>query len=51
MIDKDLLSDCLTGLDFPADVHRIVEQSEVERLSPGHRFAASVLAKPHLRVP
>jgi hypothetical protein len=28
MIDKDLLGDCLTGLDFPADVNAIVEQSE-----------------------
>jgi hypothetical protein len=28
MIDKELLLDCITGLDFPADVHTIVEQSE-----------------------
>jgi len=28
MIDKNLLIDCLTGLDFPADVHTIVERSE-----------------------
>ena len=28
MIDKDLLSDCIAGLDFPADVHTVVEQSE-----------------------
>ena len=28
MIDKDLLSDCLTGIDYPADVHTIVEQAE-----------------------
>jgi len=28
MIDKELLGDCITGLDFPADVHTIVEQAE-----------------------
>jgi hypothetical protein len=28
MIDTELLKDCVTGLDFPADVHRVVEQSE-----------------------
>jgi hypothetical protein len=29
MIDKELLSDCIAGLDFPADVHTIVEQAGV----------------------
>ena len=29
MIDRDSIGDCLTGLDFPADVHTVVEQSEV----------------------
>ena len=28
MIDNELIGDCLAGLDFPADVNRIVEQSE-----------------------
>ncbi len=28
MIDKHVLRDCVTGLDFPADVHAVVEQSE-----------------------
>jgi hypothetical protein len=28
MIDKDLLTDCLTGIDYPADVNTIVEQAE-----------------------
>jgi hypothetical protein len=28
MIDKNLLSDCVSGLDFPADVHSVVEQAE-----------------------
>jgi hypothetical protein len=28
MIDKNLLGDCVSGLDFPADVHTVVEQAE-----------------------
>jgi hypothetical protein len=28
MIDKELLGDCLTGLEFPADVTTIVEQAD-----------------------
>ena len=28
MTDTELLKDCVTGLDFPADVHAVVEQSE-----------------------
>jgi hypothetical protein len=28
MIDKNLLSDCVSGLDFPGDVHSVVEQAE-----------------------
>ena len=28
MIDKVLIGDCLTGLDFPADGHTIVEQAD-----------------------
>jgi Protein of unknown function (DUF2795) len=28
MTKKDLLGDCVTGLDFPADVHAVVEQAE-----------------------
>jgi len=28
MVDKELLGDCLAGLDFPADVHSIAEQAE-----------------------
>ena len=35
MIDKDLLGDCLTGLDFPADVHTIVERSEANDCPQG----------------
>jgi hypothetical protein len=27
MIDTALLSDCLTGLEFPADVHTIVDKA------------------------
>ncbi len=28
MTNQELLHDCTTGLDFPADVHTIVEQAE-----------------------
>ena len=28
MIDENLVGDCVTGLDFPADVHAVVEQAE-----------------------
>jgi len=28
MTDMELLKDCITGLDFPADVHTVVAQSE-----------------------
>ena len=28
MIDTELLKDCVTGLDYPADVRTIIEQSD-----------------------
>jgi hypothetical protein len=28
MVDKQALEDCLAGLDYPADVHTIVEHAE-----------------------
>jgi len=28
MTETELLKDCITGLDFPADVHTVMEQSE-----------------------
>jgi hypothetical protein len=28
MIDMELMGDCLSGLDFPADVNRVTEQAE-----------------------
>ena len=50
MIDKDLLADCLTGLDFPADVHTIVEQSEKNDCPHSMVSQLQVVAQPHLRV-
>ncbi len=51
MIDKDLLTDCLTGIDYPADVHTIVEQAEKNdcphsmvsqlQVSPDRTFSSS----------
>jgi len=29
MIDTETLNACVSGLDFPADVHDVVDQSEV----------------------
>jgi Protein of unknown function (DUF2795) len=35
MVDKELLIDCVTGLDFPANVQTIVEKSEANDCPQG----------------